>query len=744
MSSRHPPPPQDIFPPHALPVHFTDSIMSDWLSRDTLPLGESSLQYGSGSPPALSLRDIDSFDDTPFSESFSGWMETERPDADKSYNIEQITDIQQLLPDWEDDDVDEIMVMSPKPRQRESLTTIYEDANDVAYGTKRNVTMNEFEVLEGPLHQTLCRRRSTGKIFALKRAKPSEHTSSQKLSIMDAVNGLYAPFLARMQCNFIDNDILHIVLDAGLGGDLFSFVSPKKQLKPGLVLLYASELVEALNSLHLSGIVHRTVCPENIYIDSEGHILLSGFDDAAFLDERNGESNARSYHGIVRIHREHHCEYRAPEVLLGWETSKLKSQPLVLTLLTVFQHAFGLDDNVNLHNVLYGGVSLDFTIPLSSVARDLILQCVVKNPRLRISMTSIRGHEYFGHIDWRQVQDKKLKVPVPFIKPSPINNMQPTTPSGFPQMIHTPTLDHSSGGPPPSSNSTISMISLDTDDLQTNSLPPISCSASVVFTPELSSYECAEAHDKTTLTVASAFPTVTDFRTTAYESSSPQTKMALFWQTLDEESPSRDSLPLARLRKQKSFPVLDSSRLSLLVPNKLRKKLLHSNSHATLKTPEPLNLPKGIEQIGHGIGFTYSIPAAVVSKASICPRNCHSIPPFGLGLKKTGGKLPANVSCAVKASMEAVAHPRCSGHSDSQLIVDDRSPYSEQIFSPTSTDSPLSEAGPLTPPQDSFKFSTDIDILKSMPPSSTLRLVSPSTSVLSLGSHPFYNLLEFA
>ncbi len=316
--------------------------------------------------------------------------------------------------------------------------------------------------------------------------------------------------------------------------------------------------------------------------------------------------------------------------------------------------------------------------------------------------------------------------------------MQPTTPSCFPQMtVHIPLVDHSSCGPSQSSNSKISMISLDTDVLQTNSLPPISCSSSVAATPQMSSCECVEAHDKT---VADSFPAVPD-STRAHESSSPQTKMSLFWQTLDEESPSRDSLPLARLRKQRSFPVLSPSRLSLLVPNKLRKKLLHSNSHATLKTPEHLNLPKGIEQIGHGIGFTYSIPAAMISKASICsttPRNCHSIPPFGLGLKKTGGKIAENV---IKASMQAVVHPQ---HSESQLIAADRSPYFEQIFSPTSTDSPLSEAGPLTPPQDSFKFSTDIDILKSMPPSSTLRLVSPSTSVLSLGSHPFYNLLEFA
>ncbi|KAF9074023.1 hypothetical protein BDP27DRAFT_245688 [Rhodocollybia butyracea] len=48
-------------------------------------------------------------------------------------------------------------------------------------------------------------------------------------------------------------------------------------------------------------------------------------------------------------------------------------------------------------------------------------------------------------------------------------------------------------------------------------------------------------------------------------------------------------------------------------------------------------LPNGIKQIGSGIGFTYTVPAASRSKSSICnagaPRRPHSImPAFGLGL----------------------------------------------------------------------------------------------------------------
>ncbi|KAE9397246.1 hypothetical protein BT96DRAFT_995965 [Gymnopus androsaceus JB14] len=49
-------------------------------------------------------------------------------------------------------------------------------------------------------------------------------------------------------------------------------------------------------------------------------------------------------------------------------------------------------------------------------------------------------------------------------------------------------------------------------------------------------------------------------------------------------------------------------------------------------------LPSGIKQIGSGIGFTYTVPAASGSKSSICipggaPKRSHSkLPVLGLGL----------------------------------------------------------------------------------------------------------------
>ena len=63
--------------------------------------------------------------------------------------------------------------------------------------------------------------------------------------------------------------------------------------------------------------------------------------------------------------------------------------------------------------------------------------------------------------------------------------------------------------------------------------------------------------------------------------------------------------------------------------NKLRKKTRSAGALREPKVVERIeNLPLGVHQIGSGIGFTYSIPTAVPSKASLCsftPQTCHTI-----------------------------------------------------------------------------------------------------------------------
>jgi serine/threonine protein kinase len=63
--------------------------------------------------------------------------------------------------------------------------------------------------------------------------------------------------------------------------------------------------------LHATGIVHRNLNPENILIDADGHVIVTGLENARVVEQS----------GKVKGNPDVVCrakEYQAPELLLGW------------------------------------------------------------------------------------------------------------------------------------------------------------------------------------------------------------------------------------------------------------------------------------------------------------------------------------------------------------------------------------------------------------------------------------------
>ncbi|KAF2292630.1 hypothetical protein P3X46_013971 [Hevea brasiliensis] len=64
------------------------------------------------------------------------------------------------------------------------------------------------------------------------------------------------------------------------GGDLHVLrqQKPDKRFDEAAVRFYASEVVAALEYLHIMGIIYRDLKPENVLVRSDGHIMLTDFD----------------------------------------------------------------------------------------------------------------------------------------------------------------------------------------------------------------------------------------------------------------------------------------------------------------------------------------------------------------------------------------------------------------------------------------------------------------------------------
>jgi serine/threonine protein kinase len=72
------------------------------------------------------------------------------------------------------------------------------------------------------------------------------------------------------------------------------------------VIFYASEILVALCTIHKQNVIYRDLKPENVMIDSEGHIKLIDFGFSKHL-LNNGSAKAYTNCGTLG--------YTAPEVI---------------------------------------------------------------------------------------------------------------------------------------------------------------------------------------------------------------------------------------------------------------------------------------------------------------------------------------------------------------------------------------------------------------------------------------------
>ncbi len=77
-----------------------------------------------------------------------------------------------------------------------------------------------------------------------------------------------------------------MLLEYAPGGELFTYLRTAQRFANSTAVFFAAEIVLVLDYLHTHYIVYRDFKPENILLDSMGHVKLCDFGFAKRLKER--------------------------------------------------------------------------------------------------------------------------------------------------------------------------------------------------------------------------------------------------------------------------------------------------------------------------------------------------------------------------------------------------------------------------------------------------------------------------
>ncbi|KAF8390829.1 hypothetical protein HHK36_023128 [Tetracentron sinense] len=319
----------------------------------------------------------------------------------------------------------------------------------------------------------LVELRGSNAFFAMKVMDKASLVSRNKLlraqTEREILGLLDHPFLPTLYSYFETDKFNCLVMEFCSGGNLHSLrqKQPNKFFSEEAARFYASEVLMALEYLHMLGIVYRDLKPENVLVREEGHIMLSDFDlslrcsvnptlvksssvhigngggilDAEYavhgciqpssflpriLPKKNRKSKSdfglfaggtlpellaeptsvRSM-SFVGTH-----EYLAPEIIRGeghgsavdWWTFGIFLYEL-LHGTTPFK---GSGNRATLFNVVGQPLRFPDLPSVSPTARDLIRGLLVKEPNKRIAhirgATEIKQHPFFEGVNWALVR----------------------------------------------------------------------------------------------------------------------------------------------------------------------------------------------------------------------------------------------------------------------------------------------------------------------------------------------------
>ncbi|XP_051540023.1 cGMP-dependent protein kinase 1-like isoform X1 [Myxocyprinus asiaticus] len=263
-----------------------------------------------------------------------------------------------------------------------------------------------------------------------------DHILSERSIMMEA----HSPFTVRLYRTFRDSKYLYMLLEACLGGELWTLLRDRGSFDDGTTRFYAGCVVEALAFLHCRGIIYRDLKPENIILDHRGYAKLVDF---GFAKKVGLGKKTWTFCGTP--------EYVAPEIILnkGHDISAdFWSLGILIFELLSGSPPFSGSDPMKTYNIILRGIDMvEFPKKITKSAANLIKRLCRDNPSERLGnqkngTKDIQKHKWFEGFNWDGIREGTLTPP---ILPNVNGPLDTSNFDCFPEDTEEPPPDEESG-----------------------------------------------------------------------------------------------------------------------------------------------------------------------------------------------------------------------------------------------------------------------------------------------------------
>ncbi|URE18493.1 Protein kinase C terminal domain [Musa troglodytarum] len=325
---------------------------------------------------------------------------------------------------------------------------------------RHKICVDDFELLtiigRGAFGEVrLCREKSSGNIYAMKKLKKSEMVSRGQVEHVRAERNLLAEVashcIVKLYYSFQDAEYLYLIMEYLPGGDMMTLLIREDTLTESVARFYIAQSVLAIESIHKHNYIHRDIKPDNLLLDKNGHMKLSDFglckpidcsklstlnEDEPMSDENLRESmdidgipdtnNARRWkspHEQLQhwqMNRRKLAfstvgtpDYIAPEVLLkkgyGMECDWWSLGAIMYEMLVGYPPFYSDDPITTCRKIVHWRNHLRFPedARLSPEAKDLIcrLLCDVEHRLGSGGVDQIKAHPWFKGVVWDKLYE---------------------------------------------------------------------------------------------------------------------------------------------------------------------------------------------------------------------------------------------------------------------------------------------------------------------------------------------------